>query len=52
LTRGKKPLFKEEDKSRIKVNIKKAINFLGLNNLKSPEESIEEIVRNRLAKRS
>ena len=49
---GQKPLFKEEDKSRIKVNIKKAINFLGLNNLKSPEESIEEIVRNRLAKRS
>jgi hypothetical protein len=39
------PLFNEDDKSKIKVNIKKAIEFLGLSRLKSPEESIEEIVR-------
>jgi UDP-glucose 4-epimerase len=47
---GQKPLFREEDKNRIKVNIKKAIDFLGLSRLKSPEESIEEIVRKRLTK--
>jgi UDP-glucose 4-epimerase len=45
---GQKPLFREDDKSRIKVSIKKAIDFLGLSRLKSPEESIEEIVRRRL----
>jgi UDP-glucose 4-epimerase len=47
---GQKPLFREEDKNRIKVNIKKAIDLLGLSKLKSPEESIEEIVRGRLIK--
>jgi len=41
--------FREEDKNRIKVNIKKAIEFLGLSRLKSPEESIEKIVRKRIA---
>jgi nucleoside-diphosphate-sugar epimerase len=45
---GQKPLFREDDKNRIKVNIKKAIDFLGLSRLKSPEESIEEIVKKRL----
>jgi len=46
---GQKPLFREEDKNRIKVNIKKAMDFLGLSRLKSPEESIEEIVKKKLA---
>jgi len=46
---GQKPLFREDDKNRVKVNIKKAIDFLGLSRLKSPEESIEEIVKKRLA---
>jgi UDP-glucose 4-epimerase len=45
---GQKPIFREDDKNRIKVNIKKAIVFLGLSRLKSPEESIEEIVKKRL----
>jgi hypothetical protein len=49
---GQKPLFKEEDKDRIKVDIKRATNFLGIKRLKSPEESIEEIVRKRLMKGS
>ena len=49
---GQKPLFREDDKNRIKVNIKKAIDFLGLRRLKSPEESIEEIVRKRLNRSS
>jgi len=47
-----KPLFKEEDKDKIKVNIRKAVEFLGLSRLKSPEESIEEIVRRRMARMS
>jgi UDP-glucose 4-epimerase len=47
---GQKPLFNEYDKSKIKANIKKAIEFLGLSKLKSPEESIEEIVRKKLMK--
>jgi UDP-glucose 4-epimerase len=46
---GQKPLFREDDKNRIKINIKKAINFLGLSRLKSPEESIGEIIRKKLA---
>jgi UDP-glucose 4-epimerase len=46
---GQKPIFREEDKNRIKVNIKKAIEFLGLSRLKSPEESIEKIVKKRIA---
>jgi hypothetical protein len=33
-----------------KVNVKKAVEFLGLSKLKSPEESIEGIVRGRLMK--
>jgi hypothetical protein len=45
---GQKSLFKEDDKNKIKVNIKKAIEFLGLSRLKSPEESIEEIVKKKL----
>jgi hypothetical protein len=47
---GQEPLFKEDDKNKIKVDIKKAVEFLGLSKLKSPEESIEEIVRKRLMK--
>ena len=45
---GQKPLFGEDDKNRIKVNIKKAIDFLGLSKLKSPEESIEKIIKKKL----
>jgi hypothetical protein len=49
---GQKPIFREEDKKRIKVNIKKATEFLGLSRLKSPEESIEKIVKKRIAEMS
>jgi nucleoside-diphosphate-sugar epimerase len=38
-------LFTEEDKNRIKVNLEKAKKFLGLEQLKSPSESIREIVK-------
>lgn len=46
---GYKPLFKKEDKEKLKVNISKAKVLLGLDKLKSPKESIEQIVRIRLA---
>jgi len=48
---GQRTLFREDDKYRVKVNIEKAMKFLGLGRLKSPEESIEEIVKKRLARR-
>jgi len=46
---GQKPLFREDDKNRIKVNIEKAKSFLGLSTLKSPEDSIEKIIKKKLA---
>lgn len=46
---GEVPLFMEDDKDRIKPDITKARDLLGLTSLKSPEESIREIVRERLA---
>jgi UDP-glucose 4-epimerase len=42
---GIPPLFTEEDKNRIEVDLKKAKKFLGLEKLKSPRESIREIVK-------
>jgi len=47
---GQLSLFSEEDKNQIKADISKAMNFLQLEKLKSPRESIEEIVKVRLAK--
>lgn len=40
--------FTKEDKDRIKVNISKVKQFLGLDQLKSPRESIKELIRLRL----
>jgi len=45
---GQPPLFYEDDKKQIKVDIAKAINFLDIKKLKSPRESIEEIIKNRI----
>lgn len=42
---GIPPLFTEEDKNRIKVDVNKAKKFLGLEKLKSPKESIREILK-------
>ena len=42
---GIPPLFTEEDKNRIKVDLSKAKKLLGLEKLKSPKESIREIVK-------
>jgi UDP-glucose 4-epimerase len=41
-------IFAENDKKMIRVDISKAINFLGLNALKSPEETIDRIVKKRI----
>ena len=48
LDKGIPPLFNEEDKYRIKVNVEKARLFLGLEKLKSPKKSVAEIVKLRL----
>ncbi|MEM3979834.1 MAG: NAD(P)-dependent oxidoreductase [Ignisphaera sp.] len=45
---GQKSLFSKNDVKKIKVNVTKAINFLGLDRLKSPEESIDELVKKRI----
>lgn len=43
-------LFAAEDKELIKVDVRKAIEFLGLRKLKSPKESVERIVKGRMPK--
>lgn len=43
-------LFSEEDKKQIKVDVSKALDFFELGKLKNPRESIEEIVKERLAR--
>ena len=48
IDKGRESLFNKDSKERIKINISKAIKFLGLSNLKSPQESLEEIVKNRI----
>ena len=47
---GQPSMFSEEDRNLIRVDVSKALNFLGLGKLKSPRESIEEIVRSRINK--
>jgi len=49
LDKGISPLFMKEDKNRIKVDITRAKKILGINKLKSPEESIREIIRKLLS---
>jgi len=43
-----KNLFSENDWMRIKVDISKVVDLLCLNKLKSPEESINDIIKNKL----
>ncbi|MGQ9506354.1 MAG: NAD-dependent epimerase/dehydratase family protein [Candidatus Bathycorpusculaceae bacterium] len=45
---GQKPLFSEEEKNQVRVDVTKAMNLLGLNKLKSPEEAINEIVKKKV----
>jgi UDP-glucose 4-epimerase len=48
IDKGQPSMFNKKDKELIKVNINKALNFLELTKLKSPKESIEEIVKSRI----
>jgi UDP-glucose 4-epimerase len=48
---GQEPMFRPDDKIRIRPDITKAVSCLGLTRLKSPRESIREIVRNRVEHR-
>jgi UDP-glucose 4-epimerase len=41
-------LFKEDDKKQIRVDISKVIDFLGLNEIKSPEKTINDIIKRRI----
>lgn len=40
--------FTKDDKKKIKVDVSKALSFLGINRLLSPKESIEDIVKEKL----
>lgn len=48
---GQPNMFNENDKKLIKVDASKALNFLEIERLKSPKESIEEIVRSKISLR-
>ena len=48
--RGIPSAFDEKDHERIKVDVHKALEFLGLNSLISPRESIERIIWDKLSK--
>lgn len=45
--KGLPPMFKEDDKSKITVNIAKAKSLLGMDNLRSPKESLMDIISKR-----
>ena len=47
---GQSSMFSEEDKKLVRSDVSKALNFLGLGRLKSPSESIEEIVKLRIGR--
>jgi len=49
---GQPSMFSEEDKKLIRVDVSKAMNFLKLGSLKSPRESIEEIVKIRIRRKA
>lgn len=48
---GQPPLFTEEDVKSIKVDISKAKKVLGIDKLKSPEQTIDRIIKTRILKR-
>ncbi len=47
---GQSSVFNEEDRNLIRVDVSKALNFLGLEGLKSPKGSIEELVTAKIKK--
>jgi hypothetical protein len=48
IDKGLPPLFNEDDKRKIKVNVEKAVAFLAVRKLRSPEESLSDLVKSRL----
>jgi len=46
---GQPSMFSEQDKKLVRVDVSKALNLLGLGELKSPRESVEEILKIRVA---
>ncbi|MEM2129459.1 MAG: NAD(P)-dependent oxidoreductase [Candidatus Bathyarchaeia archaeon] len=46
---GQHSLFEKEDKQQIKVDTRKALSFLDLNKIKSPEKTINKIIKKRIA---
>jgi len=50
--KGLPSLFSQDDKNKFKVDVSKAVNFLGINMFTTPEQSIERIVRTLLLKSS
>jgi len=42
-------MFNENDKNLIKVDASKAVNFLEIERLKSPKESMEDIIRSKIS---
>jgi UDP-glucose 4-epimerase len=52
IDRGEPSVFGAEDKTLMKVDVSKAVNFLHLGRMKSPREAIDDIVRARLAAKS
>lgn len=46
---GQTSMFNENDKRLIKVDTSKALNFLEIEKLKSPKESMEDIIRSKIS---
>lgn len=47
---GQPSVFKEDDKNQIEVDTNKALKFLEIEKLKSPKESMEQLVKSRLSR--
>jgi UDP-glucose 4-epimerase len=47
---GQRPLFDRNDKRRIRVDVTKAAKVLRIKHLRSPKDSIENIVQNRISR--
>jgi nucleoside-diphosphate-sugar epimerase len=52
IDKGEPPLFAPDDKKRVKLDISKAKDFLGLHSMESPKETIENLVKDRIKGRA
>ena len=46
--KGIPPLFREDEKDRIKVDVSKALKFLGLEGFTNPKDTLRRIIEKRL----